>query len=257
MTMRSPIVPALLFTALWAVAQPGPGPGGQPGGYRPGGQPAYPEYDKKDLLWNKTTQEYQMTFSRINTSVAKLVKKWQTQNNEIIGLLNSISTNANFLRVKWNDWLKRNTYSKGSESFKDEYRQSLGFNADLLKSVEKENDHQNTLKVLKSVAADLKTKADNCRNSADGLGRTIEVTVRTKADGAEKTGYEVWFAPLMMLEVEKRHDRFYKQSSPTVRTLCPGVYGMWVKKKDARSVPVTLTIGGDGKTALEIDLEVP
>jgi len=252
--MRTPIVLALLFTASWAGAQPGPP--GQPGGYRPGGPPIYPEYEKKDLLWNKTTQAYQMTFSRINTSVAALAKKWGTQHDEMVSSLNSISTNANFLRVKWDDWLKRNTYSKGSERFKDEYRESLGVDADLLKSVEKENNYQKTFKVLQSVAADLKTKADNCRNSADGLGRTIQVTVRTKSEGAEKTGYEVWFAPLAMLDIEKRHDRFYKQSSPTLRTLCPGVYAMWVKKKEARSAPVAMTIGGDGKTAIEIDLEV-
>jgi len=247
MTMRSRILLALLFSATCA---------GAPPGRPPTPYPDIPEFENKSLLWNKATQEYQLTFNRINTSVAGLAEKWGTELEEIASLLNSINTNANFLRVKWDDWLKRNTF-KGSEHFKDDYRQSLGLNAEMLKSLEKGSNYQKTLKVLQDVASDLKIKADNCRNSADGLGRTIEVTVRTKSEGAEKTGYEVWFAPLAMLDVEKRHDRFNKQSSPTIRTLCPGVYGMWVKKKGARSAPIAMTIGGDGKKAIEIDLEVP
>ena len=108
------------------------------------------------------------------------------------------------------------------------------------------------------MADDLHAKAENCRYSADGLGKNINVTVRTKKGTAEVPGYEVYCAPMALVKFKNEHIRFPKISSPTAyKNLAPGRYAMWLQKENEKTQPVAQTIGGRGEKELEIDLVVP
>src|SRR4030095_2279952 len=126
-----------------------------------------------------------------------------------------------------------------------------------LKELPKSSDEQ-ILETVKAVAADIHAKAENCRNSADGLGKDIKVTVRTKKGTEEVAGYEVWCAPLALAKFKDEHIRFPKISSPTVfKNLAPGCYVMWLEKEKEKMQPVAQTIGGHGEKELEVDLLIP
>lgn len=246
--MKRMIAFLLLVAASWTNAQPY---------LRPGNVPIYPEQRRESLLWNHVTADYYREFDRINKSAARLAKRWGTKHEEIVGLINTIYTNATFLRERWDDWFRNEKYPKDRASFGDQYLEGLAINAKLLKEIEKEKDYDQAVKVLRVVAADLRVKGENCRNSADGLGREVGVVVCTKNDGQEASGFEVWYVPLGMLSVEGRHRRFDKLSSPTDRTLSPGVYALWLKRNNEASDPVPMEIGGKGDPEIQFDLPVP
>lgn len=114
------------------------------------------------------------------------------------------------------------------------------------------------LELLQTVDLDLQVKADHCRQSASGLGRTVQVSVRTRHDGAETPGYEVWFVQKGYYGTKSAYDRFRKQSSPTEgRGLAPGGYAFWTQKARQASEPTTIRLGGHGETQADVDLEVP
>jgi hypothetical protein len=114
------------------------------------------------------------------------------------------------------------------------------------------------LDLLQTVDLDLQVKADHCRQSASGLGRTVQVSVRTRHDGAETPGYEVWFVQKGYYGTKSAYDRFRKQSSPTEeRGLAPGGYAFWVQKARQGSEPTTIRLGGHGENRAEVDLEAP
>lgn len=186
-----------------------------------------------------------------------LFKTLGVKNPEAASLLAQIQTNALFLETKWKAWFDAHSrtrqYAKG-----DDYLRSLQRANRLLDKVEKEKDEQKALATLRDVALDLQIKTDNCRHSADGLGKEIKVKVHTKAAGKEVGGYEVYYVQKGMFDVKSAHDRFPQQSSPTnEKILSPGGYAMWARKKEFTGQPVTMRIGGRGETHLEVDLEVP
>lgn len=114
------------------------------------------------------------------------------------------------------------------------------------------------LELLQTVDLDLQVKADHCRQSASGLGRTVEVSVRTRHDGTETPGYEVWFVQKGFYGTKSAYDRFRKQSSPTEgRGLAPGGYAFWTLKARQTSEPTTIRLGGHGESRADVDLEVP
>src|ERR1019366_8135173 len=121
-----------------------------------------------------------------------------------------------------------------------------------LGKLRKEKNAARALEILRDVALDVQLKADNCRHSADGLGKDIKVKVHTKMDEKEVGGYEVFCVPRGMLDVKSAYDRFPRLSSPTdEKILAPGRYALWVRKKQFPSEPVTLGIGGHGETKLD------
>jgi hypothetical protein len=200
--------------------------------------------------------DYRATWYAFKTTTEELRQTLGTVNTEAAALLTQIQTNAAFLGVKWNAWYRTNSPSKYTTS--DEYLNSLHGDLRVLRKLKKEKDDRASLEVLRDVAFDLQLKGDNCRNSADGLGKEIKVKVHTKAKGKEIGGFEVCYVPKGLLDVKGAHDRFPKQSSPTdERILNPGRYAMWARKSGFTSEPVTLGIGGQGETRLEVDLEVP
>ena len=214
------------------------------------GLPAYLPEKSAQVAYGDEWRDFKSTTKDLSKTIG-------AKNSEAASLLAQIQTNALFLETKWNGWFKAHSksrqYAKG-----DDYLRSLQRANRLLDRIAKEKDEQKALATLRDVALDLQIKTDNCRNSADGLGREIKVKVHTKAGGKEIGGYEVYFVEKGMLDVKSVHDRFPQQSSPTnEKVLTPGGYAMWARKKAFTSEPVTMRIGGHGETHLEVDLEVP
>ena len=224
------------------------------------GLPAYLPEKSAQVAYGDEWRDFKSTTKDLSKTIG-------AKNSEAASLLAQIQTNALFLETKWNVWFKAHSksrqYAKG-----DDYLRSLQRANRLLDRIAKEKDEQQALATLRDVALDLQIKTDNCRNSADGLGREIKVKVHTKAGGKEIGGYEVYFVEKGMLDVKSVHDRFPQQSSPTnEKVLTPGGYAMWARKKAFTSEPVTMRIGGHGdrlagkgffaRPHREVDLEVP
>jgi hypothetical protein len=172
--------------------------------------------------------------------------------------LQQIQSDAAFLEKKWIEWPQRHPgQSPYSANVKfDPYFRALQAMQKQLKESPKSNDEE-ILGTVKAIAADLHAKAENCRHSADGLGKDIKVTVRTKKGTEEAPGYEVWCAPMALVKFKNEHIRFPKISSPTVfKNFAPGHYVMWLEKGKEKLPPVAQTIGGHGETEFEVDLPV-
>ncbi|MCI0539336.1 MAG: hypothetical protein L0Z50_29360, partial [Verrucomicrobiales bacterium] len=170
-----------------------------------------------------------------------------------------IQSDAAFLRQKWLAWPQRHPDRKpyyGSLSL-DQYLRALRGSQKQLKLLPKVGDAE-LQRTVKAVADDLHAKAEHCRHSADGLGKEMKVTVRTRKGTAEVAGYEVYCAPMALVKFKNEHIRFPKISSPTVHpNLAPGHYAMWLQKENEKTQPVAQTIGGRGEKEVEIDLPVP
>lgn len=225
--------------------------------YPPGGIGSRSDYRRlPGPAGNDTQKDYWSVWTGFRLSTENLLKKIGAENTEAASLLSQTQTNAAFLEAKWNVWFSRNPLAP--YEFDDKYLASLQANNRLLNRLKKEKDEGKALETLRDVAMDLQLKADNCRNSSDGLGKRIKVKVHTKAGEKEVGGYEVFYVPKGMLDVKSAHDRFPRQSSPTdERVLSPGGYAMWVRKDAYKSEPITLGIGGRGETELEVDVPVP
>jgi hypothetical protein len=195
----------------------------------------------------------------LQNAAADLEKGRAGQQPDLRQPLQQIQTDAAFLRQKWLEWGRRhpgrNPYFGNIES--DGYLSVLKESHKQLKEFRKAKT-EDIAGPVKAIAADLHAKAENCRYSADGLGKDIDVTVRTKKGTEEVAGYEVFCAPVALVKFKKEHVRFPKISSPTVyRNLAPGHYLMWLRKGNENTEPVAQTIGGRGETEWEIDLPVP
>lgn len=205
---------------------------------------------------NQVQSDYWREWAVMRTSTDSLLKAVGATNSEAGQLLQQVQTNAQFLDARWNKWFAAHVRS-GDYLPNDAYLASLRGDNWQLHGLKKEKDGAKVLAALRDVALDLQIKADNCRHSADGLGKEISVKVHTKADGREVGGYEVYFVSKGMFGVKGAYDRFPRQSSPTdEKILCPGGYAMWVRKKDFTGEPVFIGLGGHGETRLEVDLEV-
>ncbi len=250
--MKHPTAIALLWLLAGLSTLPAAGPPG-PGGT--GGRSRYGAYD--DPLKSTPQAEYWAVWRRFKTSTEDLLKTLGATNAEAESLLRQIQTNAQFLDAKWNDWFKQHTQSR-NYSPNDDYLKALQSDIWVLTKAKKEKDPQKAFELVRDAAFDLQIKADNCRNSSDGLGKQIRVKVHTKSGDQEIGGYEVYFVSKGMYDVKSAHDRFPRQSSPTdEKILCPGGYAMWVRKKEFTSDPITLRIGGAGQTHVEVDIPVP
>ena len=216
-------------------------------------------YGVNDPLARTALDDYRGVWRGLEIGGERLQKSIGATNAEAAALLAQIHTNAQFLEGKWDVWFRAHSqqrayYTGGN----DDYLHALRADNEQLGRLKKEKAPEKILPVLRDVAFDIQLKADNCRNSADGLGKEIRVKVHTKAGGKEVGGYEVFYVSKGMLEVKSAHDRFPRQSSPTdEKILCPGGYAFWARKQNLTNAPVRLGIGGHGETSLDVDLEVP
>jgi len=228
-----------------------------------GGIRKKPGYAPDTSYHDKAKSEYWREWIDFKSNTEALQKSVGAANGEAARLLVQIQTNVLFLKTKWDAWFLKHSLDKAIQSWpydvaNDGYLRGLQNDNRLLNRARKERDEQKVLEVLRDVALDLQVKAENCRNSGDGLGKTIKVKVRTTAGGREVGGFEVFFVQKGMIEVKNAHDRFARQSSPTdEKILAPGGYAVWARKGSMITEPTTLRIGGSGEKQLAVDLEVP
>ena len=241
--MRRVLVSGLLWLWLISISHAAPRP-------RSG-------YGVSDPTIRTAKDDYRDVWLGLRYGTGSLQKSIGATNQEAAALLTQISTNAQFLERKWDAWFRLHGQSQGYNSA-DGYLTTLRADDRRLGRLKKEKAPEKVLPVLREVAFDMQIKADNCRNSDDGLGKEIRVKVHTKAGGKEVGGYEVFFVSQGMFDVKSAHDRFPRQSSPTdEKILCPGGYAFWARKQNVTNAPVMLGIGGHGEKSLAVDLEVP
>lgn len=216
------------------------------------------EAGARNNLWSRQAIQYDRQFSRILKTAEELTARFEDEDGAAKKELSQISSDAFFLQQRWREWLTYNESSYSRGETKDRYYEGLTGDLKLLERAAGETDDGKALELIRNAALDLHAKAENCRNSADGLGRVIQVSVRTFADTNEVAGFEVWFAPIGLMSLKAAHDRFYKLSSPTDELeLAPGGYGFWMKKGGMEGEPVQLQVGGKGKEKIQIELLVP
>lgn len=238
---------------LWVCVAYSAGMAAPRGGYRPG----YDSFDDASTRQAQVETDYRGTWHAFKTTTQALMGPLGAANADAALLLTQIQTNAAFLEAKWTAWF--NTHPASTQyAMHDDYLAALHGDLRALRKLKKEKDIPASLEVLREIALDVQIKADNCRNSSDGLGKEIKVKVHTKTDGKEVAGFEVYFAPRGLLDMKSAHDRFPRESSPTdEKILNPGRYALWARKGGFTGKPETLTIGGHGETRLEVDIEVP
>ena len=214
-------------------------------------------YGPNDPLVRTAQDDYRAVWMGLASGTGHLQKSIGVTNLEAAALLTQIRTNAHFLESKWDAWFRAHNQQR-AYSGPDDYLITLRADGRQLSQLKKEKAPEKILPVLRDVAFDLQLKADNCRHSANGLGKEIRVKVHTKAGGKEIGGYEVLYVCKGLYDVKSAHDRFPRQSSPTdEKILCPGGYAFWARKQNLTNAPVTLGIGGHGETSLDVDVEVP
>jgi hypothetical protein len=232
----------------------GGGPAGLAGPGGGSGAPVFGGYGSRDIGPNSAS-EHGMMLGSISRYARDLGKKWGEQNPDILPLIQQIQSDAKFLQIKWSDWNR----SYGSAAPRvpmelDPYFRQLRSDASALESAKK-LPAPKTLEVVRIVARDLRTKALNCENSADGLGKQILVSARTLKGGAEAPGFEIFYVPMALLGQKAEHKRFPTLSSPaTHNNIPPGYYAIWLRKNSATNIHTAQDILSDkqGKCALEI-----
>ncbi len=237
---------AIILTSWPACSQPSPGAYPKPG------------FRKESGLVSDTVLEFHRSLGWIKSYAEKLEKSHGDRLPQTREPLQQIQNDAKFLQQKWLDWAQRQPRSTpyASDIKLDLYFHALQGAQKQLKDLHKNSD-EIIVQTVKDVAADLHAKAENCRHSADGLGKEINVKVRTKKGTEEIPGYEVWCSPIALFKFKNEHKRFPKISSPTVlKNMAPGCYVMWLEKGKEKIEPVTQIIGGHGETELEVDLLV-
>ncbi len=205
--------------------------------------------------------EFHLALGWIKQAADDLQEKWDARlTPEGTQRLIQIREDVEFLQARWQSWAadrtRDHTYSGRIKA--DCYYRSLEGYRRRLKQVLRSRDVADVERAITDVAADMRLKADNCRHSDDGLGKAIEVQVRTLKGTNEVAGYEVWCVPRALLEFKDEHVRFPKISSPSVMAnLSPGNYLLWVEKDGLTSDRVPQTIGGGGQKSAEVELLVP
>ena len=247
-SQRLILIHCLTWLLSWHPQAAIAGPNGGPRYKSPGQMPA--------LVQDAAAGDYRILLGSLNASAAKLEKSQGDRLPEIRQPLQQIQSDAAFLQKKWVEWSQRHPTAYSTTVRFELYYRALQAMQKQLKELPKSKDEEIVVTV-KAIAADLHAKAENCRHSADGLGKDIKVTVRTKKGTEESPGYEVWCAPMALVKFKNEHIRFPKISSPTVfKNFAPGHYVMWLEKGKEKMPPVIQTIGGHGETEFEIDLPV-
>ena len=251
--MRHTIVLLVFYGAFTGLAAQGPSGGAGQGRYE------LPSSRPSDGLAEGAAIDYFQTLYWVSDGAEKLQKQLGERLPETRTLLRQIQIDATFLRSKWFDWSRAHAREKPySESLsQDPYYRAIQGSQRELKRMRKGSDEEME-RVVKAIAEDLHIKAENCRHSADGLGKEVKVTVHTRKGTEEIAGFEVWCAPVALVGLKAEHIRFPKISSPTIyKNLAPGRYAMWLKKDRQSTEPVPQSVGGKGETEAELDLLAP
>lgn len=220
----------------------------------PAGRPTY----RSRTFEPDTATAHTQAFGAIAKSARDLAKKRARDLPEATRHLVQIEKDATFLQKQVLQWVNKNRggYPGPPPEF-DPYFQDLRRIAKALDKAAKRDDKSFT-DLVRSVSLDLRAKAENCRLSVDGLGKQITVTARTLQGTNELPGFEVYFAPMALLDDKAEHDKFPTLSSPTtLKNFPPGYYAVWLKRNTTTNTHSALTIGGDGSQKFTFDISVP
>lgn len=139
------------------------------------------------------------------------------------------------------------------------YQENLVGDFRMLASAAEEPDPGIALAILKAVVEDLKIKADHCRKSNRGLGKDLDVDVKTIRKTKEEPGLVVYYK-LYIYAFKKGSmppERFNRLSSPTSKKLPAGRYLLWAGQPDPPPLAKLDVLDVVGKDKIEFDLLVP
>jgi hypothetical protein len=142
------------------------------------------------------------------------------------------------------------------------YLDSLTFNSRLLNQIhgpylKGSRERERILNLLTDIASDMTVKAQYTRSSLGAALRLVQAVVNTKDGDRDVAGLEVWYAPKALANTPAAYQRFEKFSTPTYSELAPGNYVMWSKKGDRVGDKVPVTLGREGQSRVEVDLQAP
>ena len=147
------------------------------------------------------------------------------------------------------------------EFVSEAYRENLVGDFRMLAYAAEEPDIKKASAIINGVVEDLQIKADHCRKSNRGLGKDVEVSVRTvrKRDNKEEGGLLVYYK-LGIYEYNSKSkltERFDRLSSPAKGSLPASKYLIWAVKpggpESQRNTPERLNVGS-GHEKKEFDL---
>lgn len=140
-----------------------------------------------------------------------------------------------------------------------DYRANLDRYVSALDQAIRANDPDRLQAVLEALADDLEIKLEHCDRSGGKLGGSVVVTVRTVSGEQESRNWQVFYLPKVFEAMGGvSADRFPQLSSPTIETLVPGRYVMWVRDTTGEHTSEkSLVKVGEGKKDLLVELVVP
>ena len=269
--MRADLNCSVLFLAIALASAPGmfaqrgpnspagaggANPGGGAFGGPAGGAITTPGYGGETFGPNPLS-EYIAALGFISKYSRDLEKQRAKEVPGLLQLMQQIQTDTMFLRQEWEKWSRKNPNAPGGPLEFDPYYRSLRSMSKALKDAKAMKGGE-LLPLVQNIAKDVRTKAENCRHSQDGLGKQILVTVHTMRGTNEVAGFEIFYAPMALLKFKREHNRFPRLSSPTIhKNLAPGYYAIWLKRGSSTNAHVAQLIGGEGQTHFAFDMTVP
>jgi len=255
---------ALALTLRSTFAPPGPaGNNGDSTGGGPtlgpgGGAYSHSTYPSRGLGSGPDSVSEHVQILGLISSYAQQIGKREGKNTpELLPLVEQIRADTKFLQTEWARWADKYARSAAPVPVNlDPYYQSLKTSSAILQRAQK-LPAQQRLSAVQTIARDIHNKALNCKNSADGLGKQINVSARTLKSGAELPGFEIYYVPMALLGQKAEYKRFPNLSSPaTQNNIPPGFYAIWLRKDTATNRFIAQDILSDkyGKCSLEISV---
>lgn len=168
-------------------------------------------------------------------------------------VLRDIRKSFDFISNKW----------LGAEAKKElppDYLKTLGINCELLAQAVQATDQAEAVGKLKSVKRDLQFKEKAARkglNAAENLNASINVTVRTFRDDKEVSGYSIGCNPQLYADNDPSLFPFNSDTSPSIRSLPPGYYILWIKKNGQKITSREISIGDQDSSDTDIKISLP
>lgn len=155
-------------------------------------------------------------------------------------------------------WLQELSTKWPAESPAD-YRANLDRQVKLFEQALAANNVAQLDAFLEALGDDLEVKLEHCRNSGGRLGGSVTVSVRTVQGSQELRNWQVFYLPrVLATSGASAANRFPQLSSPTLETLVPGRYVMWVREASGNRTGEQVVVKvGEGRKELVLDLPVP
>jgi hypothetical protein len=170
--------------------------------------------------------------------------------NEARTIVNGIRKNFLFLTNKW--------ISAGQKELPGDYLMTLDEDTKALLSVPHIESPQKIANLLTLVRSDLDLKVRSAKrgtNAAEDQGATRTVIVRTFKEGNEIGGYTVICNTSLHANNPNSQFPFNNQTSPTGRTLSPGLYWIRIEKNGRKFAEGKAEIGDQDPE--EIKFQIP